>query len=71
MCQAARCGSGVAVMMPGLILVSQGGVTFTAMEQNKVNPWREQANCERQVHFLKETKKKKRKSLDLFEMWTN
>lgn len=49
MCQAARCGCGVAVMMPGLILVSQGGVTFTAMEQNKVNPWGEQSNCERQL----------------------
>lgn len=30
MCQAARCSCGVAVMMPGLILVSQDGVTFTA-----------------------------------------
>lgn len=69
MCQAARCGCGVAVMMPGLILVSQGGVTFTAMEQNKVNPRGEQSNCERQVHFKK--KKKTRKSLHLFEMWTN
>lgn len=68
MCQAARCGCGVAVMMPGLILVSQGGVTFTAMEQNKVNPRGEQSNCERQVHLKK---KKKRKSLHLFEMWTN
>lgn len=42
MCQAARCGCGVAVMMPGLILVSQGGVAFTAREQNKANPWGEQ-----------------------------
>lgn len=52
MCQAARCDCGVAVMMPGLILVSQGGVTFTAMEQNKVNPLGEQSNCERQVNFF-------------------
>lgn len=64
MCQAARCGCGVAVMMPGLILVSQGGVTFTAMEQNKVSPWGEQSNCERQVH----KKREKRKSLHLFDM---